>query len=251
MEDKNLHIEQFESTKIETKISYPNHFCICGPTQSGKSHLIASILDNIDQVFSFQNSMSNKKLVIVSPLDRAEIADLMHSKLEWEITLFNVLDFDSDFENQLSECFKISQNDINILLFDDYLVQMSEKQMKIINRIYATYRHMNVSVFSSIHSYDQRFVTVFEQSAMILVLYGFSQITFLRNALKHHFYKGTASIVRAIRNVYEKSQGAHKYLALNFSKRAIASEQYFITDNIFNPSKGIVLKQILNKLIIK
>ena len=251
-DNDDLYMETFVDNNIDTRISYPNHICVFGSTQSGKSSLIGEILDNVDKVYSLDENkflFGGKKIIIISPIEELEIGNFMKSKSEWEITLFNNMNLDNDFETQIKNSFKVSSNYINILLLDDFLIQASMTQMNIINQIFSYYRHMNVSVIATIHSYNKRFGTILEQSAIILTLYGFNQITILRNVLKYHIYKGTAKIIRKIRKLYLDKMKAHQYICLNFSKKAISSDQYFITDNVFSPSHGITLHQIISILM--
>ena len=51
-DDDDLYMETFVNNNIDTRISYPNHICVFGSTQSGKSSLIGEILDNVDKVYS-------------------------------------------------------------------------------------------------------------------------------------------------------------------------------------------------------
>ena len=249
-----LHIEKFENPKIDTRISYPNHVILCGTTQSGKSSLIARILDNIDQVYAFPTKSKNesvfksKKIIIFSPMDEVEIAKLMKTKNEWEISLYNIMSITRDVETEIRYAFSESQNLINILLLDDFLVQSNEHQMQIINSIYSTYRHLNVCVISTIHSYHKKFLTILEQSGLVISMYGFAQVSFLRNIMKSKIFKGTADIIREIQKLFRTRMKAHSYISLNFSKEAICSEKFFVTDSVFRPDHGIVLKQILEKM---
>ena len=136
----------------------------------------------------------------------------------------------------------------NILLLDDFLVQSNEHQMQIINSIYSTYRHLNVCVISTIHSYHKKFLTILEQSGLVISMYGFAQVSFLRNIMKSKIFKGTADIIREIQKLFRTRMKAHSYISLNFSKEAICSEKFFVTDSVFRPDHGIVLKQILEKM---
>ena len=55
-DDDDLYMETFVNKDIDTKISYPNHICVFGSTQSGKSSLVGEILDNVDKVYSLDKS---------------------------------------------------------------------------------------------------------------------------------------------------------------------------------------------------
>ena len=173
----------------------------------------------------------------------------MKSVSEWDITLFNHMNLDASFEKHIKDSFESSSYYINILLMDDFLIQTSKSQMTVINRIFSYYRHINVSIISTIHSYDKRFGTIIEQSALVAAMYGFNQTTILRNVLKYHIYNGIAKVIRAIRKLYFDKMRAHEYLCFNFTKNAISSAQYFVTDNLFSPNNGITLQQIIQRIM--
>ena len=83
-DNDDLYMETFVDNNIDTRISYPNHICVFGSTQSGKSSLIGEILDNVDKVYSLDENkflFGGKKIIIISPIEELEIGNFMKSKL--------------------------------------------------------------------------------------------------------------------------------------------------------------------------
>ena len=237
------------------QLSFPNHMLVFGATQAGKTKLIADILDNIESAYKFDsNRITHRKLVIISPMPRLEVAKHMSAKELWDIELYNIpkVNFDEDFEEHLkSHVFlpALLPNSINILLLDDVLTgQTNPNDIRALNKWFSYFRHLNVSIIATVHSYDLKFTTIIDQTGMIVAMHCMNTPSVIRAILSRHFYKGTANVYNEIRRIYLANLKAHDYICMNFSKRALSSKVFFITDTMFIPPNGIYLKQILKRL---
>ena len=232
-----------------SKINYPNHCVVIGATQSGKSSLIAKIFDSIQNVYCFNKVLNGKKkLVIISPMPELEIYNLMKSKNDWVMTLYSSQNFSQHLITEIKKDFSQSNADINILLIDDFVIQAAKKPkyLAILNEIYAYFRHMNISIFSTLHSYDRVFQDLIQQAAMIICMNTPYLVSVLRSVLRPHFYLGTASVVRGLVDVYIKDMSIHDYLVIFNTKESMAGDIFYISDSCFNPKFGLTSKQFLN-----
>jgi hypothetical protein len=175
----------------------------------------------------------------------------MSTKDLWDIELYNVLNFDEDFEEHLkSHVFLPASlpNSINILLLDDVLTQTKSNDITNLNKWFSYFRHANVSIIGTVHSYDLKFTTIIDQAGMIITLHCMNTPSVIRAILSRHFYKGTANVYNELRRIYLANLNSHEYICMNFSKKALSSKVFFISDTLFLPTKGIYLKQILKQL---
>ena len=248
-QEKNIRftIDHFLDEK-DSKVSYPNHCIVIGSTQSGKSTLIAKIFDSIQKVFYFDKIINNeKKMIVISPSPHLEICRLMKTKNEWKMTLYSSQIFSQHLINEIKADFSQSNADIKILLIDDFFFQAVEKSkyLGILNEIYAYFRHLNISIFSTIHAYDARFKALIQQSAIIVCMFTPNIISVLRSILRSHFYKGTASVVRGLVDVYIKEMDMHDYIVIFNTKESMAGEIFYISNTLFNPRYGLTSRQFL------
>ena len=250
--DFHLELEKRPKNEIPKKpLTWPNHMLIFGATQAGKTRLIANLLDNVEEVYDFNSasSIEERKLVVVSPIPQLEIAEYMTTRSLWDLELYNDLDLNEDFEKHLKKCFlNISPRSINILLLDDVLTQAKSNQIIFLNKWFSYFRHINVSIIATVHSYDIKFLTIIDQTAMIVAMYCLNTSTVLRHILGRCLYKGTAKVWSEIRRIFLANLKKHDYICMNFSKEALSSEIFFITDTLFNLQKGLKLQQIVYKM---
>ena len=254
-EDFHLRLERKPSKFNNLKmLDFPNHMLIFGSTQAGKTRLIAEILDNIETVYNLDSTdIEHRKLVIVSPITRLEITDHMSTKHLWEIELYNVseLKFDEQFENHLKkEVFLTHPKTVNILLLDDVLTATASKlnDMNSLDKWFSYFRHINVSIIGTIHSYNLKFSTIIDQAGLIVSIYCINTSSVLRDVLKRHLYRGTAKVWSEIRRLFLANLSLHEYVCLNFTKEALSSQRFFITNTLFDPVYGVNMHQIYKKL---
>ena len=250
-EDFHLRLERKSSKFNNLKmLDFPNHMLIFGSTQAGKTRLIAEILDNIETVYNLDSTdIEHRKLVIVSPITRLEITDHMSTKHLWEIELYNVseLKFDEQFENHLKkEVFLTHPKTVNILLLDDVLTATASKlnDMNSLDKWFSYFRHINVSIIGTIHSYNLKFSTIIDQAGLIVSMYCINTSSVLRDVLKRHLYRGTAKVWSEIRRLFLANLRLHEYVCLNFTKEALSSQRFFITNTVY----GVNMRQIYKKL---
>ena len=250
--DETLHLKlEKKSVKNNTKkpLNYPNHMLIFGSTQAGKTRLISDLLDDIESVYNFDFDIKQRKLVVISPIAELEIADHMSTKQLWDIELYNNLNIEEEFENHLkSNVFLDSPNSINILLLDDVLTQTKANDVTALNKWFSYFRHINVSIIATIHSYDLKYSTIIDQAGMIVSMYCMNTSSVLRDILKRHLYKGTAKVWNELRRLFISKLKSHDYVCLNFTKEALSSQIFFITTTLFNPAHGVNIRQILQKM---
>ena len=249
-DDFNLEIEEITKGDPKKILKWPSHMLIFGSTQAGKTSLIADMLDNINKVYIFDKEPIERKLIVVSPIPQLEIADKMSSTNLWDMELYNNLDLLSeDFEDHLINQFrKSSPNAVNILLLDDILTHAKHNQIDFLNKLFAYFRHINVSILATVHSYDIRFSTIIDQSGLIITMFCLNTSNVIRNILMRYLYKGTAKVWKEVRRIFISHLRKHDYLCLNFSKESLSSEVFFITDTLFNARRGVTLSQIVNNI---
>ena len=230
------------------RITYPNHAILIGSTQSGKTSLLAKILDSIDIVYRFPKPLNGrKKMIVISPIEYLEIADKMKTSNEWSMTLYSSKHFDSKLISSIKNQFEESDASIKILLIDDFFMKAAKnpKQVGILNEIYSFFRHMNISVFSTMHCYDMVFKDLIQQAAVIICMFTPNIFSILRSILRPHYFLGTADLVRGLKNCYIKKMRIHDYLVVYNTKESFGGQNFYISNNIFNPRYGITNRQFL------
>ena len=241
-----LIIDEF-CDNLPNKISFPNHGVFLGGSQSGKSTLIAKILDNVTNVYTFPRYLNGRKsLVIISPAPTIEISKIMTTNHQWDIIMYSSNDFGKSLMDELYTKWRTEDNCINILLIDDVLSSLRKReQYSCINELYTYVRHLNVSVLSTMHCYDKCFKTIFQNSGIVVIMYGPSITSSLRSVLYFNHFKGTSDIVRGLQKCYVNGMTIHDYIYINTSKEAFSGSQFYITDNLFNPKNGLTIKQFI------
>ena len=241
-----LVIDEF-CDNLPNKINFPNHGVFLGASQSGKSSLIAKMLDNITDVYNFPRHLNGKKsLVIISPAPTIEISKIMTSSHQWDIVMYSSNDFGKSLLDELYTKWRTGNYSINILLIDDVLSSLRKReQYSCINELYTYVRHLNVSVLSTMHSYDHSFKAIFHNSGIIVVMYGASITSSLRSVLYFNHFKGTSDITRGLRKCYINRMSIHDYIYINTTKESFSGCQFYITNNLFNPKSGLTIKQFL------
>lgn len=230
------------------RITYPNHAIILGPTQSGKTTLLAKMFDSINEVYRFSTPLNGeKKMIVISPIEYLEIADKMKTSNEWSMALYSSSYFDSKLISEIKDKFKESNASVKILLIDDFFMKAAKnpKQIGILNEIYSFFRHMNVSVFSTMHSYNPIFKDLVQQAAVIICMFTPSIFSILRSILRPHYFLGTADLVRRLKNCYIDKMKIHDYLIVYNTKESFGGQNFYISNNIFNPRFGITNRQFL------
>ena len=206
-------------------------------------------MDNIDEVYNFEKTPIERKLIIVSPIPQLEIADKMLSATSWDMELYNNLELNEDFEDHLINRFQeSSSNAINILLLDDILTHTRQTQIIFLNKLFAYFRHINVSILATVHSYDIKFSTIIDQTGLIIAMFCLNTSTVIRSVLMRYLYKGTAKVWKELRRIFLSNLRKHEYICLNFSKESLSSEVFFVTNMLFHARKGINLSQIVGKM---
>ena len=240
-----LVIDEF-CDNLPNKINFPNHGVFLGASQSGKSSLIAKMLDNITDVYNFPRHLNGKKsLVIISPAPTIEISKIMTSNHQWDIVMYSSNDFGKSLLDELYANWQRGNYSINILLIEDVRSSLRKReQYSCINELYTNVRHLNVSVLSTMQLYDYRFKAIFHNSGIIVIMYGASITSSLRSVLYFN-YKRTSDIVRGLRKCYINRMSIHDYIYLNTTKESFSGCQFYITNNLFNPKSGLTIKQFL------
>ena len=249
--DKNhcsLQLDQFIDSE-PNKIRWPLMGIILGCSQSGKTTLMSNILDHLDTVYSFSLSPSSKKtLVAISPQTNIEMGEKMKTAEEWEIIQYSSEDFSETLVSVLRSKFKAQDSSLNILVIDDTgILALQNKHMRsCLNNIYASFRHLNVSVWSMLHTYHNVYRPMIENAGIIIIMFSATMVHDLRRVLSQTFFKGTAQIVRDLKTCLIDGMDMHDYIVVNKSKEALSGTQFYITNSIFNPKQGITIRQFLN-----
>ena len=249
-DDFYLEIERAHKKDIHKHaLSWPSHILVFGSTMSGKTSLIANMLDHIHLLYNFKSPHIIGKLIVISPIQTLEIENKLSSFSSWDIELYHDVKLDEDFEEHLIKQFRLTpKNMIKILLLDDTLTQANHTQIIFLNKLFTYFRHENISIIASIHSYDIKFSTIIDQSGLIVAMYCLNTSTVIRNILMRYLYKGSAKVWKELCRLFLTQLNKHDYVCLNFTKESLSSEVFFITNNLFHITKGIKLFQIINKM---
>ena len=129
-DDFSLEIERCcEKSHSKYPLTWPSHMLVFGSTMSGKTTLIANILDNIDLVYSFEKPYNAGKIIVVSPIDTLEIANHMSSIHSWDIELYNNIEMNEEFEEHLIKRFRLLPE--NTLKISDLKKTLHKRRTKI------------------------------------------------------------------------------------------------------------------------
>ena len=248
--DCTLEIEKISrEERMKCPLIWPSHMLVFGSTITGKTTLISDILDHVNLVYDFRNSHSGGKLIVVSPIHKLEIAEKMSTISSWDIELYNDVELNKDFEDHLIKRFRLAPpNTKKILLLDDILTQANHSQIIFLNKLFAYFRHENISIIATVHSYDIKFSTIIDQVGLIVAMYCLNTSTVIRSILTRYLYKGTAKVWKELRRLFLAKLRKHDYICLNFTKESLSSEVFFVTNNLFYINKGVSLSQIVSKM---
>ena len=248
--DFTLEIEKVSrEERMKRPLIWPSHMLVFGSTMAGKTTLISDILDHINLVYDFRGSYSGGKLIVVSPIHKLEIAEKLSTISSWDIELYNDVELNKDFEDHLIKRFRCApSNTTKILLLDDILTQANHSQIIFLNKLFAYFRHENISIIATVHSYDIKFSTIIDQVGLIVAMYCLNTSTVIRSILTRYLYKGTAKVWKELRRLFLAKLNKHDYICLNFTKESLSSEVFFVTNNLFYINKGVSLSQIVSKM---
>ena len=248
--DFTLEIEKVSrEERMKRPLIWPSHMLVFGSTMAGKTTLISDILDHVNLVYDFRGSYSGGKLIVVSPIHKLEIAEKLSTISSWDIELYNDVELNKDFEDHLIKRFRLAHpNTKKILLLDDILTQANHSQIIFLNKLFAYFRHENISIIATVHSYDIKFSTIIDQVGLIVAMYCLNTSTVIRSVLTKYLYKGTAKVWKELRRLFLAKLRKHDYICLNFTKESLSSEVFFVTNNLFYINKGVSLSQIVSKM---
>ena len=248
--DFTLEIEKVSrEERMKRPLIWPSHMLVFGSTMAGKTTLISDILDRVNLVYDFKDSHSGGKLIVVSPIHKLEIAEKMSTISSWDIELYNDVELNKEFEDHLIKSFRFTPpNTVKILLLDDILTQANHTQIIFLNKLFAYFRHENISIIATVHSYDIKFSTIIDQVGLIVAMYCLNTSTVIRSILTRYLYKGTAKVWKELRRLFLAKLRKHDYICLNFTKESLSSEVFFVTNNLFYINKGVSLSQIVSKM---
>ena len=243
-----LQLDEFKDNK-PNKICWPLHGVVLGPTMAGKTSLMCNILDSVDNVYTFSQPLNGRKtLVVISPNKTSiELSEKMDTKAEWDIIQYGSDDFGESLVNILRLKFIAQESSINVLVVDDTAVRaLQNRHMRTcLNNLYTSFRHLNVSVWTMLHTYDRLFRPMMDNAGVVIVMFSPSIMHDLRCILSQTFFRGTADIVRDLKSVLVEDMELHDYIVLNKSKEAFSGLQFYITNTIFNPKQGMTVRQFL------
>ena len=133
------------------KLKFPEHICIVGKTGSGKSRLLGEILSR--DVELYDRKTSENIAVVVSPHRSCEINQYV-TPGGWDIHHFCMSKFDEVGASRVISYLE-DRGDLGkeiMLLLDDiaFRAQFGSKAAEVLVGLYATLRHQNISVVSTL-----------------------------------------------------------------------------------------------------
>ena len=228
-------------------VTFPEHMLLVGRTASGKSSLVGDIFSNIDHVYK-RNTKDNI-VVVMSP---HEVIDRnFDSDKNWAIIYLSIDSFDENSANGLLAYLKnngLLHKEV-FLFLDDLAINacVSKKTNNFILKAFATYRHYNISLIVTVQVAEKDFVSLMENSGLVVVLKNFGYHKTLEMMLRTFVFSiKVPSLIRRLSSFFSETKHIGDHVVFNFTFPAAQNSVYFITDNIINYSHGYTKREIEN-----
>ena len=234
---------------VKNLVSFPEHMLIIGRTNSGKSCLVGDILSNIDKIY--QRYTKDNIIIMLSPHDTIEKNFLrrFNSAQDWKILHFSMQTFDEESMESVLK-YMDEENIIGreVFLFVDDLAiggRISKQADSFILKAFATFRHKNISLIVTIQVCGKEFRPVMENSGLVVIMKHFGYHKCLEMILRNFVTSiKIPALLRSISPFLENKDNVGDHIVLNFSRRSMRNELYFITDTIFEPQYGYKRKSV-------
>ena len=241
-------------SKISTgtyMVTFPEHMLVVGRTASGKSSLVGDMFSNIDHVY--RRNTKDNIIVVMSPhevIDQSFIKRF-NSNENWTIIYFSIDSFDENSANGLLAYLKnngLLHKEV-FLFLDDLAINAcaSKKRNNFILKAFATYRHYNISLIVTVQVAEKDFVSLMENSGLVIVLKNFGYHKTLEMMLRTFVFSiKVPSLIRRLSSFFSETKHIGDHVVFNFTFPAAQNSVYFITDNIINYSHGYTKREIEN-----
>ena len=164
------------------KLNFPEHICIVGKTGSVQSRLLGDILCRNRELYD-RKGVENIA-VVVSPHKTCEIQQYGGGWADWDIHHFCMTRFVEQVVARVIEYLE-ERGDIGkeiMLLLDDiaFRAQCGTKAAEVLVELYATLRHRNISVVSTLHLHNPNFYDLMSDSGYVIIMDALGQRNILR-----------------------------------------------------------------------
>ena len=226
------------------KLKFPEHICIVGKTGSGKSRLLGEILSRNLDLYDRKNS--ENIAVVVSPHKSCEINQYVTSG-EWDIHHFCMGKFDEvgasrviNYLNDRGDLRKV------MLLLDDiaFRAQFESNAAEVLVGLYATLRHQNISVVSTLQLHNPNVYDLMSNSGYVIVMNALGQRKILCNILR--YYIQARQVPDLDDDVCSRfgGTGCGDYIGICLSPCANENKMYTIVNNVFDPVEGLTREEL-------
>ena len=226
-------LQTFNDDIVE-KITFPSHICIYGKTMSGKSHLAAEIIANIDEIYT--RKTQDCILVILSP--HANIENVLQERIgtEWTIIHFQVVHFSQIvIDNMLS--FLLEQKLLGmeiVTLFDDLIIQASASSTVhlFLVKTFAILRHQNITLIATVQNNSPTVMEILHNCTLIYIMQSFGSLAMITRVLRT--FLGLINVPSLLRKIYPLLENDNKgsFILINLSHEANINNQFTLSNSI-------------------
>ena len=227
------------------KLKFSEHICIVGKTGSGMSRLLGEILSR--NVALYDRKTSENIAAVVSPHRSCEINQYVTSG-GWDIRHFCMSKFDEVGASRVISYLE-DRGDLGkeiMLLLDDiaFRAQFSSKAAEVLVGLYATLRHQNISVVSTLQLHNPNFYDLKSNKGYVIVMNALGQRKILCNILRYYIQaREVPDLVDEVCSRFGGS-GCGDYIRICLSPRANENKMYTIVNNVFDPVEGLRRKEL-------
>ena len=244
-------MEIFTDNRNDVKVSWPAHSVLIGKSMSGKSHLAATIIDRIDDIFN--RKMETYIVVILSP--HAEIENVLLNGIDekWTVLYFSIPIFtEQTLDGILQYLSKIELLGHEIfMLFDDILIKSvgDNSTSMFLVRAFAMIRHHNISLIATVQSDSAFLMDILKNCSFIFVMQTFGCFQTLSKIIRN--FVGLINVPALIRKIYPllEKRAKGSYILVNISFEADRNQLFTISNGIL--AQTGFTKQYLNTLSIE
>ena len=248
--DNRARLEYFTDGK-NTKVDWPSHSVVIGRTQSGKSWLVAKILNNVDNIF--ERRTKSKIAVILSPYPVLEENLQQQIDEQYTCIYYSTPIFNEEFLDGVTAYLQESglMGKELFLVLDDLMISSvgNNTSNQFFLKTFALIRHMNISIISTIQANSDGLLNILRNSTFIFCMQSFGIVNLLNKIIRQ--FIGLVNVPSLLRKIYplleERKKGS--YILVNISFSADHNRSFTLSNDIFG--KYGFTKKYLTKLSIE